>query len=1010
MGKKRKNSRKKKSLVGRILKWTGISFLLILVLLIVAPFIFKDKIIEKIKTVANENLNAKLDFKDVNLSLISSFPNFYLSIDDLSVVGIDEFEGLALAKVKNTALELNLKSVIEGNYTVKSVTIDGADVYVKVLEDGTANYDIAKIDTTAIDEVVEEPSEEPSDFKFELAHYGLTNSNIVYDDASMDTYVSLKNLNHTGNVKINNDLYNVVTKTTVDEFSANSEGVDYMKKVNTNIDFVADMDLEKGRYTFKENNINLNELGLHFDGWLEMVDDDMNMDITYSTTKQTFKSLLSMVPGVYTEDFKAIETNGTLAIDGYVKGKMDSLVMPGFDFNLNVGNAWFKYPDLPSKLDKIGVDLNVNRKEGADLNNTIVNLKTMHAEFDDNTLDANMVVKNAMVDPHIKSDIKAFIDLAKLKNVIPVSEGENYNGLITSDVHLDGKVSSLEKEEYQDFEATGDLKIKEMLYQSPDLSYDVQIDSMLFLFAPENLKLANFDAKIGKSDLHAKGTIDNYMEYYLKDELLKGSFDVKSSYFDLDELMYEEPVTEETKTTLVEAEPVVVDSADAEVIDIPKNIDFNLNTDIEKLAYDGLELSSMKGAVKLKEGVAYLNDVSLGVLGGEVNVNGDYRAITKKKAHIDFDYNVKNMDFTKSFEYMNTVQTLAPVAKYCKGLFSTKLSLNTDIDQNFEPIYESLSGTGNFLTDNVSVTDLPLLKKLADLTKINDLKSQTFNNLKFLYELRDGKVFVDTFPLKMAGIDSKIAGSTALTEEIDYLIKMKIPREKLGSAANSLVDGLLSQAASKGVDLKVSDLIPLDIKVGGTMLKPKLVSNLENMGKDGAKDLVDQGKDLAKEKLGEEAKKMMEEAQRQADKLNEEAKIAADKIRAEAKSAADKVRSEGDKAAAQAKAEAKAEIQKEKEQGYAEADKLVNQATNPIAKKIAEKAADKLKEKTDKKIEGLNKNVDAKGDKISQEADKKAKRIEDEAEVQAKKVEAEAKAKSDLILENAQKEVDAKLK
>ena len=998
MGKKRKNSRKKKSLVGRILKWTGISFLLILILLIVAPFIFKDKIIETIKSTANENLNATFDFKDVNLSLISSFPNFSLSIYDISVVGIDEFEGLALAKVKKTALELNLRSVINGDYTVKSVTVDGADVYVKVLEDGTANYDIAKVDTTVVEEEEEVVAEDPTDFKFELAHYGFTNSNIVYDDASMDTYVSMKNLNHTGNVKIDNDLYNVITKTTIDEFSANSEGVDYMKKVNTDIDFVVDMDLEKGHYTFKENSINLNELGFHFDGWVEMVEDKMDMDITYNTTKQTFKSLLSMVPGVYTADFKDIETNGTLAIDGYVKGKMDSVVMPGFDLNLNVGNAWFKYPDLPSKLDKIGVDLNVNRKAGADLNNTIVNLKKMHAEFDENTLDANLIVKNAMVDPHIKSDIKAFIDLAKLKNVIPVSEGENYNGLITSDVHLEGAVSSLEKEEYQDFDATGDLRIKNMLYQSPDLSYDINIDSMLFLFAPKNLRLANFDAKIGKSDLHASGTIDNYMEYYLKDELLKGSFDVTSSYFDLDELMYEEP-SSTTKSVLVEAEPVAVDSSNAEVIDIPKNIDFNLNTNIEKLAYDGLELSSMKGSVKLKEGVASLKDVSFGVLGGVVKVNGDYNAITKKKAHIDFDYKVENMNIAKSFEYMNSIQTLAPVAKYCEGVFSTELSLNTDIDQNFEPIYESLSGTGNFLTDNILVKDLPLLKKLADLTKVNELKSQTFNNLKFLYELRDGKVFVDTFPLQMAGIDSKIAGSTALTEEIDYLIKMKIPREKLGSAANSLVDGLLSQAASKGVDLKVSDLIPMNIQVGGTMLKPKLVSNLNEIGKEGAKDLVDKGKDLAKEKLGEEAQKMMEEAQRQADKLNEEAKIAADKVRAE-----------GDKAAAKAKAEARAEIQKQKEAGYAEADKLVEEAANPIAKKIAEKAAKKLKEKSDKKIEDLNKNVDEKGNKISDEANKKAKQLEAEGETQAKKIEDEAKVKSDLIISTAQNKVDAKLK
>ena len=1008
MSKTKKNDKKKKSLISKLLKWSGISFLVLIILILILPFVFKDSIVQFIKDTANENLTAKLDFKETDLSLISTFPHFNLAINDLHISGQDEFKGVDLVKIKSTNLELNLMSVISGNYEVDKIGIDGAEIYVKVLEEGKANYDIAKVDSTVTEEAEEEASE-PVDFSFALTHYEITNSNIVYDDESLATYVAIKNLNHEGNVIIYNDLYNVTTKTLIDELTANYEGVDYMNKVNTDVDFIVDMDLAKGMYTFKKNNVKLNELNLHFDGWVELLEEEMNMDIVYNTKEQSFKSLLSMVPGVYTQDFKDIKTNGTLAIDGYAKGKMDSVIMPGFDFNLNVGNAWLKYPDLPSKLDKIALDLNVNRTEGADLNNTVVNLNKMHAEFDDNTLDANLKVKNAMTDPAIKSDIKAFVDLAKLKNVIPMSEGEDYNGIITSNVHLAGNVSALEKEEYQNFDATGDLKITDMLYKSPDLSYDTKIDSMLFLFSPKNLQLANFDAQIGGSDLHANGKIDNYMEYYLKDELLKGSFNVTSSYFNLDELMYEDPNAVPTEETLVEAQNVTTDSVPASVIEIPKNIDFNLKTTIDKLAYDGLELSDVNGGVQLKEGVASLTDVSLGVLGGIVKVNGDYKALSSKKANIDFSYEIEHMNIPKSFEYFNTIQKLAPIAQFCKGDFSTKLKMTSDIDQNFEPIYESLSGDGNLLTDNVAIRDLPLLNKLADLTKINELKSQTFDNLKFLYELRDGKIYIDTFPIKMAGIDSKIAGSTAITEEIDYLIKMKIPREKFGSQANSLLTGALNQASDKGVNIKLGDLIPIDIRVGGTLLNPKLVSNMKDAGKETANDLIDQGKDLAKEKLGEEAKKIMEEAQKQADKLNADAKEAADKIRNEAKVAADKVREEGEKAAEKAKAEARAEIKKQKDAGYAEADKLVAEAKNPIAKKVAEKAADKLKEKTDAKVEELNKNVDVKGNKIAEESNKKADKIESEAELKAKKIEDEAKTKSDLILENAQKKVDSKL-
>ena len=99
-----------------------------------------------------------------------------------------------------------------------------------------------------------------------------------------------------------------------------------------------------------------------------------------------------------------------------------------------------------------------------------------------------------------------------------MEEGESYSGIITSNIALKGNVSALEKEDYENFKATGVLKIAQMNYQTSASNYVTAIDSMLFQFAPQYLDLTYFEAKIGESDLHADGSIDNYMEYFLKDE------------------------------------------------------------------------------------------------------------------------------------------------------------------------------------------------------------------------------------------------------------------------------------------------------------------------------------------------------------------------------------------------------------------------------------------------------------------------------------------------------------
>ncbi|MBP6757260.1 MAG: hypothetical protein KA210_14055, partial [Bacteroidia bacterium] len=94
------DSNVKKSLAKRILKWSGITFLVLLVVIIIAPFLFKDKLIQLVKEEANKSLNAKVDFGDFDLTLFSSFPDFRFKIQNVSVINVEPFAGDTLAYIK----------------------------------------------------------------------------------------------------------------------------------------------------------------------------------------------------------------------------------------------------------------------------------------------------------------------------------------------------------------------------------------------------------------------------------------------------------------------------------------------------------------------------------------------------------------------------------------------------------------------------------------------------------------------------------------------------------------------------------------------------------------------------------------------------------------------------------------------------------------------------------------------------------------------------------------------
>ncbi|MFP5471158.1 MAG: AsmA-like C-terminal region-containing protein [Bacteroidia bacterium] len=950
--------------IKKFLKWFSISFVVLIGLLIAAPFIFKDKIIAKLKETINQEVNATIDWKDADLSFISTFPYFTLELNGLSVEGIDEFKGVHLAKVETILLSLNLQSVFNGNYSVEKLGLMGADLNVLVLENGKANYDIAK----PSDEVEEETTEESAPFSFKLSKYYLENSTVTYDDKSLGVMMALKGLNHTGKGVFEGDIYDLKTQTNAESVSLGYEGVNYLSKALTDLKCDIEMNLAEWLFTFKENDIQLNEIHMGIDGWFKMAEEFYEMDLSFVSKDNTFKSLLSLIPGAYTPDFGEVKTDGKLSFDGKIFGKYSETEYPGMKLKLNVDNAYFQYPDLPAKMEKIFIDTHIDFPGGTNFDKLVLDVKNFQVEFLDNTLKASLYTTNTETDPYIKSQIMANVDLEKLLQVIPMEEGDNLNGILTSDVILEGNYSAIEKENYQDFKAEGNIRLQKMNYASKTMPYTFAIDSMLFKFSPAQLNLAGLSTKIGNSDVYAAGTIDNYLAYFLKDENLTGNFTVKSNYMNLDELMGEE----ETSTT---EETTSSDSTETyEVIPVPKNITFSLNTNIETLVFDSIPLKNVRGVVSTNDGIATLKNVGMEVFEGSILMNGEYNTQNIEKPSIAFDYDIKNLDINKSAHYFNTVEKLAPIAKSCQGKFSSTLTMNADLGKDMMPIYNTMTGKGNFKTKEMVVKDFKPLTKLADATGISKLREQKFSDLNINFAFRDGKIFVEPFDVKMGNISAKIDGTTSFEQEIDYNINMVIPKSELGALASVSNQATSALSSLTGKTINTSENLNLKVKMIGTVSDPKITTDLKDQGKSVVTQAVDSVKAIVKEKIDEKIDEGKEKVNAEINKLLADAQTQADKIRAEGKTTADKIRSEGKNAANEVRKEAQKQ-----------ADQLMKEAGNNFVKKETAKIA---------------------GQKLMDEAEKKAKAIEAEADKKAVATENEANKRADKVMEDANKKAD----
>ena len=173
--------------------------------------------------------------------------------------------------------------------------------------------------------------------------------------------------------------------------------------------------------------------------------------------------------------------------------------------------------------------------------------------------------------------------------------------------------------------AKGIIDLSKMKYTSEALSEAVVIDHLRLAVSPKSLDLDDLDAQMGGSDFKMSGTISEYFAYVFEEEgQLVGNFDFSSNYLDLDALMNVYP-EEET------AEPVAnTDTRKAASVEpagptlVPANIDFALNTTINKVKYNGIEAKNVRGKTSIKEEVAKLDDFSMNAMGGVIGLEGSY--------------------------------------------------------------------------------------------------------------------------------------------------------------------------------------------------------------------------------------------------------------------------------------------------------------------------------------------------------------------------------------------------
>ncbi|WP_299458451.1 AsmA family protein [uncultured Microscilla sp.] len=1080
---KPKSQSKMKKWIKRLFFIFGGFFLVLILLGILIPIIFKKDIKAKIDEEIAKSVNAHVyfDIDKFGLSMFSNFPNITVSMEDFGVVGKDQFKGDTLTAVKEFEVEVDIWSVLfSDKIQVRGIYLDSPKIYAKVLKDGTANWDIMKADTTQKDE--KKPEKDKSDttqtnFNVGIKRWKIKNADIVYADAATPMYASITKLTHKGSGNFTQAVFDLKTKTTVDKIDFGYENVSYVENKSIDVDLTLNMDMEKNKFTFKQNAIKINEFVFKFDGFVQMVGNDINMDIKYAAKENEFKNILSLVPGVYTEmeEFQKMKTEGKFAFDGFVKGTYNEKKYPAFGLNFKVSDALFQYPDLPTPVNNINVDVSVGNKT-SDLEKTVVDLKKLHLDLGRNPIDAkarveglsnfkidaNVVAKLNLADlskmfpmpgitvrglfglnatakgvynassmpnlaakltltngyakskefpealdkltldasvtnttgdykdseVHVKNlswtldnkpfsvkanvvnfadvtydaQMKGVIDLAKVTHIYPL-EGMSLAGVIRADITTAGKMSYIDKEQYDKLPTSGEIDINKFSFVSKeDLPQGFKITEAITKFTPKTITLEKFHGFAGKSDIHATGTISNYIPYVFKGHTIKGNVVFKSRRFVVDEWMDSTEgetgkagnTTITTTTTSSDGSSTTV-SDEVTLVTVPKNIDFVLNSQIDEVDYEDLEIKNIKGKIIVKDGRVLLNGLKFNMLEGGFTMSGAYDTYDVTHPKYDFKMNINRLSIGKAHSSFSVVKKLIPMAENITGFLSTNLKVSGGLSQYMTPLLDnSLNGFGSIKLTQTQVKGSGMLKNLSMVTGIQELKELNIAGVNIQTEIKNGKMTYQPFDLKVGNYNLNVRGSNDVDGTLNFKVDIDAPKGKIGQSATTAISRLA------GVNFDKSDRVNVKLGITGPVNDPKIKvigSSVQDQVKKVVDDKIEEGKDKAKEVLADAQKR-------------------ADAIMAEARQKVDA-----------AKAEARKKLDEAKKQADAEYNKFVaaklNEVQNPLlkaaAKKVAEKTGTKIKQKAYSRAEHEFQKQLQLSNKIIETAEARRKKVLEEA-------------------------------
>jgi hypothetical protein len=727
--------------------WLFASVVFIIGVAIALVFIYEDEVKAIVVNELNKNLNAeiRIDPKNIDLTVIRTFPNASIDFKDATCFEAVEKDRDTLFTAKRISLEFNIMDLFHKKYDIKKIGIHDVDMRLKVDKKGRENYIIWKTDHS---------TDTSGAVNFALEKIELSDIKVSYRNRQNKTKLAFTLSDAEFSGRFNDKDYTMKSEGVIHAETIVFKDRNYLnnKKIRYNIN----LQIGTKEYLIKTAALKINEVELNTQGKFMRVDSLLFADITFEGKNLDVKTAMSLLPESAQNRVKDYESEGEFYAKGILKGLLNADETPEMSADFGVKNAKITYKPNNVTLEQVnftGSYKNMHGEESLDLNG-------IHATLKNNLLEGNYHMVN-FSDPYLNIDFKANAELKDVLSFYPIDTIAKLSGKMQLEAEIKGKLEELKK----DFSGSanyskGTAWVSDIVLQFKNDKKEITIPSASFALNGKDVSADSLNIKLGSSDARISGKLVNFVPWVLrKNEPLGVQATYYSSFVSLDELISSDLVTDKGSATT------------SSEFDLPENISMQLNLNIASTTLGKFSAKNIAGKITLKNKQLFSDNLSFESMGGDIALSGLLDA-TGEKLRIKGSAKLVNIDVNRMMIEMNNFSQNEITDKHIKGIGTCSFDFSTLWDRKFNCDQNSIEVVSDVTLEQGELNDYKPLEKLAKFIEMKELQHIRFNTLQTHLEIRNKTISISKTLIGNSALNVEFFGSQTFDDKIDYHIKL----------------------------------------------------------------------------------------------------------------------------------------------------------------------------------------------------------------------------------------------